>query len=297
MWLSDHLFLDTSKYGGPVEPVGAMELFTTLAALSEATNRVRIGSLVACNGLRHPALVAKMAATIDVLSEGRLHLGMGAGWYEPEFAAAGVPFEAAGVRVRRLEEAVQVVGGMLSNETFSFEGTHYSVKEALLRPRPIQLPRPPVWVGGKGDRVVSIAGRFADGFNTVWAWTPDAFRGRVGVLNRAARKAGRDPSSIRKSVGLYVLPAEDARDLESRWGRYVAASPPGTGDMDAREWMADKLAGNPTQILTTLSAFAELGVEEVILGFGILPFQIADEESVEWFVREVFPLTKKAEGE
>src|SRR6266702_1242674 len=109
-----------TRYGGGDRTQGAMECFTTLAALGSATSRVRLGSLVVCNDLRPPAVVAKAAATIDVISAGRVELGIGAGWYEPEFRAAGIPFKAPGVRVSRLAEAVQVVRGMLSVAPFSF---------------------------------------------------------------------------------------------------------------------------------------------------------------------------------
>lgn len=292
VWISDHLFFDTSKYGGPGEPVGAMECWTTLAALAAATTRVRLGTLVVCNDLRSPALVAKMAASLDVLSGGRIEVGMGAGWYEPEFRAAGVAFERPGIRIDRLAEAVQVVAGMLANPSFSFDGRHYRVEGAWNLPAPAQTPRPPVWVGGKGDRVVRVAARYADGYNSVWAWTPEAYAGRVHVLERAAAEAGRREGDVRRSVGLYALPGADEDDIRARWRRYVEVSPPGTGTHEPSEWGVDKLYGTPEQIVKRVRAFAALGVEEVILGFGILPFQIADEEAVEWFAREVFPLVR-----
>lgn len=293
VWVSDHLFLDLEKYGGPAQVQGSMECFTTLAALAVSTERVRLGSLVACNDLRSPVVVAKMAATLDVLSGGRIDVGLGAGWYEPEYRAAGIPFDPPGVRIRRLAEAVQVVGGMLSSVPFSFEGSYYRVQEAWNLPRPVQSPRPPVWVGGKGDRVAGVAGRHADGFNSCWAWTPEAYAGRVEVVERAAGEAGRDPSAVRRSVGLYALPGTDEGDVERRWERYVANSPPGIGaalgplGLDA--WRRDKLCGTPEAMTETLNAFAALGVEEVILSFGIVPFQVADPSAPELFAAEVVP--------
>jgi probable F420-dependent oxidoreductase len=293
VWVSDHLFLDLAKYGGPARMQGSMECFTTLAALAVTTERIRLGSLVACNDLRSPVVVAKMAATLDVLSGGRIDVGLGAGWYEPEYRAAGIPFDAAGVRIRRLAEAVQVVGGMLASVPFSFEGSHYRVREAWNLPRPVQSPRPPVWVGGKGDRVARVAGRYADGFNASWAWTPEAYAGRVEIVERAARGAGRDPAEVRRSVGLYALPGTDERDVERRWERYLAGSPPGAatalnpGGLDA--WRRDKLCGTPEAMAHTLEAFAALGVEEVILGFGIVPFQVADPSAPDLFAAEVAP--------
>lgn len=295
LWLSDHLFLDISKYGGPEDPSSAMECWTTLAALASITSSVRLGTLVVCNDLRHPALVAKMAATVDVISSGRLELGMGAGWYEPEYLAAGIPFDPPGVRSSRLAEAVQVVGGMLSEEAYSFSGEFYEVKEAYNLPRPVQKPRPPLWVGGKGDRLVKVAAAHADGFNSVWAWTPDDFAGRIEVLEAQAKRAGRSPQDLRRSVGLYALSADDDDELEVRWKNYVEAGPPGVADEGFRRWRTDKLAGTPDEVIARVRGFERLGVSEVILGFGVLPFQIADQTAVEHFAREVLPAFHREE--
>ena len=290
VWVSDHLFLDLGKYGGPADPQGSMECFTTLAALAISTERVRLGSLVACNDLRLPAIVAKMAATIDVLSGGRVDIGMGAGWYEPEYHAAGVGFDPPGTRVGRLAEAVQIVAGMLSSAPFSFEGSHYRVEDAWNLPRPVQSPRPPVWVGGKGDRVAALAGRYADGFNSCWAWTPGAYAGRVRIVERAAEKAGRDPSSVRRSVGLYTLPGTDEADVRRRWERYLANTPAGVGaSLSLEGWRRDKLCGSPEAMAETVEAFAALGVEEIILSFGIVPFQVADPSAPDLFAAQMFP--------
>jgi alkanesulfonate monooxygenase SsuD/methylene tetrahydromethanopterin reductase-like flavin-dependent oxidoreductase (luciferase family) len=150
VWVSDHLFLDWSKYGGSSEPRGSLECWMTLSGLAAATSRVRLGSLTLCNDLRNPALVAKMAATLDVISGGRLDLGLGAGWYEPEYAAAGIEFSPAGTRIARLGEAVEIVGRLLEGEELTYPGRHYSIRGAICRPGPLQTPRPPVWVGGQG---------------------------------------------------------------------------------------------------------------------------------------------------
>jgi probable F420-dependent oxidoreductase len=288
VWVSDHLFLDLGRYGGSEERQSAMECFTSLAALSVSTQRVRLGTLVVCNDLRPPTLVAKMAAGIDVLSGGRLELGVGAGWYEPEYRAAGIEFSSPGVRITRLGEAVRIIIGMLSSESFSFEGEHYRVAEARNLPRPVQSPRPPVWIGGKGDRITALAGRLADGYNSVWSWTPEAFADRLKIVHRAARNVGRDPASVRKSVGLYCLPAAGDAELRARWQRYLEVSPVEV-DASFDEWRTGKLAGTIAEMLETIAAFEELGVEEVILGFGVLPFQIADASAVEFFAGEVLP--------
>ncbi|HYP23423.1 MAG TPA: LLM class flavin-dependent oxidoreductase, partial [Actinomycetota bacterium] len=168
VWVSDHLFLDWGKYGGPATRQGSLECWTTMTALAAATSKVRVGSLTLCNDLRSPALVAKMAASLDLLSGGRLDVGLGAGWYEPEYRAAGIDFDSAGTRIRRLGEAVEIVGRLLAGEELTFDGRHYQVQEAICLPRPAQSPRPPVWVGGKGDLLLRTAARVADGWNFSW---------------------------------------------------------------------------------------------------------------------------------
>lgn len=288
LWVSDHLFLDLSRYGGPAKNQFSMECFTVLAALSQCTSRIRIGTLVVCNELRIPSLVAKMASTLSVFSGGRFELGIGAGWYEPEYRAAGIEFERPGVRVDRLAESVQLIRGMVSNPRFTFQGRHCRVKDCWTLPQPPHLP---VWVGGKGDRIVRTAGKFADGFNTVWAWTPEAFGERVRLLESSAVSAGRDPAKIKKSVGLYCLPGRDESELHRRWERYLANSPPGIGRGESFDhWRRDKLAGTPEAIASTVKSFGDRGAGEVILGFGLLPFQICDGSAVEDFVRKVVPL-------
>lgn len=289
VWVSDHLFSDVSKYGGPPGVWGVMECFTTLAAIAATTNRIRIGSLVACNDLRSPALLAKMVATLDVLSKGRIEVGMGAGWFEPEYQAAGIPFDAPRTRIDRLGEAVEIVKGMLSSESFSFTGEFYEVRDAWNLPRPVQSPRPPIWVGGKGDRVAATAGRHADGYNAAWAWTPETYRERIRRLEEGARAGGRDPSSVRKSVGLYCLPGSNQDELAIRWQKYVQAGRGVFPGADFDDWRTDKLCGLSHEMLARLDEFRTLGVEEVILSFGILPFSIADPDAVEWFARDVIP--------
>lgn len=296
VWISDHLFFDISKYGGPDTQQDTLECFTTLAALSSVTERVRLGSLVLCNDLRPPSLVAKMAATIDVLSGGRLDIGIGAGWYEPEYRDAGIPFDRASIRVEKLGEALRVIKGMLAHESFSFEGKHFKVEDALTLPQPVQRPNPPVWVGGKGDSIVKTAGRYADGFNSAWAWTPEDFEGRVRLLEETAMSAGRDGGSVKKSVGLYTIVADDEGGLEQSFERYQSVSLGASKGTSLSEWRADKLAGTPETIAHKVKQFESLGVQEVILGFGLLPFQIAEEEGVERFAKGVFPLVGERQG-
>lgn len=287
LWLSDHLFFDLSRYGGSSEPQFSMECFTSLSALSQWTRRARLGSLVACSDLRHPSLLGKVGATLSAFSDGRFDLGIGAGWYEPEFLAAGVPFDNAATRVERLAEAVQVVRGMASNPSFSFEGRYCRVKDVWTLPQPRSMR---VFVGGKRDSVVRTAGQHADGYNTAWAETPSGYARKIGLLNRAAEQAGRAPANLSKSVGLLCLPGRDEAEVQMRWERYLAAGPSGAGGrLTLAAWRENKLAGTPAEIGAKVQEFSDSGAEEVILSFGLVPFQISDASAVEDFVAEFRP--------
>jgi F420-dependent oxidoreductase-like protein len=292
VWVSDHFYLSLSRYGGSDEPQGSVEPITALAGLATVTERVRLGTLVLSAGFRHPALLAKSAATVDLLSAGRLDLGIGAGWYEDEYVAFGYDFGTTGERFEILEESVEVLARLFGqSEPVSWEGRHFRLHEAYCHPRPAQKPRPPLWVGGKGgDRLLRLVARRADGWNTVWAWSPGAYGDRVGALRRICEQEGRDPTGVRLSVGLYTLVGEDQRDLVSRF-RAMQRWQPG-GGLDGAlldDWMRDKLVGTPEQVIERLAAFAAQGVEEMILSPASLPFAIHDESVLDLFAEAVMP--------
>jgi probable F420-dependent oxidoreductase len=295
VWISDHLFLDWGKYGGDTAAQGSFECWTTMSALAAVTQRVRIGSLTLCNDLRNPALVAKMAATLDLLSNGRLDVGVGAGWYEPEYNAAGIPFDAAGTRIRRLGEAVEIIARLLSGEELTFKGTHYTIDGALSRPLPRQRPRPPIWVGGKGDLLLATAARVADGWNLSWVGDVDAYRQRAAAADAACERAGRDPSTLRRSVGAYVLVGRDERDLSRRFERLVQRSPRGVlTAVSFNEFRRKGVVGTAERVIDALGRLAEVGVEEVIVSAGALPFQVADAGDVELIGAEVAPALRSS---
>jgi len=295
VWISDHFFLSLARYGGPDEPYGAAEPLAALAGLAAVTDRVRLGTLVLGAGFRHPATLAKSAVTIDLASAGRLDLGLGAGWYEDEYGAFGYEFGTLGRRFEILEETLEVLALLFGDEEpVTWTGSHFRLDGAYCRPRPLQSPRPPLWVGGKGGpRLLRLVARRADGWNTVWAWTPEGYGERARALDAACEREGRDPASVRRSLGLYAVVGEDRRDLERRWGRVTAAAPgSAAAGTDLEAWGADKLVGTPEEVLERLAAFAALGVEETIVSIGTLPFAIADEEMVDLVAERVVPAAR-----
>jgi probable F420-dependent oxidoreductase len=291
VWISDHFFLDLARYGGPAEPSGTVEPFTALAALATATDHVRLGTLVACTAFRHPAHVAKMATAIDLISGGRFDLGLGAGWYEPEFSAFGYEPASTGDRFGLLEEAVEVVAGLFAEGPFTHEGKRFQIEEAYNHPRPAQPGGPPIWVGGKGgERLLKLIARHASGWNTVWRRTADSFAERAARLRQMAEAEDRDPESIRLSVGLYTLVGEDEQDLSRRFEVFHRWAPGGALDRERLDDFArETLTGTPEVCLETLAAYASTGAEEFIVGAGPVPFSIADWSMVELIATALIP--------
>ena len=296
LWVSDHLFLDWGKYGGPDTRQGAYECWTTLSALAAVTSEIRLGTLTLCNDFRNPALLAKMAATLDQLSGGRLDVGLGAGWYEPEYAAAGIVFDPPGQRIARLGESLQIVGRLLEGEELRFDGRHYDIDGAICRPGPFQDPRPPLWVGGKGDYLLKTALRHADGWNFSWLGKTETYRDRLAAARKIAEEIGRDFDTFRRTVGVYLLAGSDDRDVQRRFRRLQEVSPVGvlTGSSGSAavswdEFKSSRFAGTAQEVIDRLGELKDLGVEEAILTVGVLPFQVSDLEDVEFVGGEIAP--------
>jgi F420-dependent oxidoreductase-like protein len=190
-WTFDHFYPIFSDPTGP-----CLEGWVTLTALAQATHRVRLGTLVTGIHYRHPAVLANMAATLDIISGGRLELGIGAGWNEEESGAYGIPLGTPKERSDRFEEACQVLVGLLSNETTSFSGQYFKLTDARCSPKPVQQPHPPICVGGSGERrTLRTAARFAQHWNFVGG-TVEEFAHKRDVLLEHCAEVGRDPKEI-----------------------------------------------------------------------------------------------------
>jgi probable F420-dependent oxidoreductase len=204
VWVFDHLL-----FRGPDgRSEGIWESWTTLSALAEATSRVELGTLVLCAGFRNPAVLAKMAVTLDSVSNGRLILGLGAGWHKPEFEAFGIPFDR---RLSRFEEALGVVSSLLRTGTLDFEGQHYWVRGGELRPRSSRAAGPPILVGAAGPRMLRLTARLADQWNGCWFGEPASAADLLAKVRHACAEVGRDPASLQLTVGVNVacgIPAE-----------------------------------------------------------------------------------------
>lgn len=192
LWDCDH-YQQPSKPGGPY-----FEGWTLLAALAAETTKARIGVLVSCNTFRHPALVAKMAATIDHVSNGRLDVGLGAGWYEPEHIAFGIPFPEPATLVSQFRESVEIIDSMLRNEHTTYAGVHYQLSDAPSRPQSVQRPRPPLTLGAHGPKMLGIVAKHADRWNS--HGSVEQIGERNKILDEHCNRIGRDPAEITRSL-------------------------------------------------------------------------------------------------
>jgi probable F420-dependent oxidoreductase len=201
IWLYDHLFYEQGD-----NRIGIWECWTMLSALAEATQRVELGSLVLCSPFRNPALLAKMAVTLDEVSGGRFTLGIGAGWNEPEFTAFGYPFDH---RADRLEEALQILQPLLKEGKAHFNGKYYTAVDCPIIPRGPRPAGPPLMVGGEGPRLLRLTARYADQWNICWRGSPQALDPWIEKMRRACEEEGRDPAELE----ITVLEALAYKDL------------------------------------------------------------------------------------
>ena len=242
-WFCDHFMANAPDTSGPWA-----EAWTTIAAVAAAVPRIRLGTLVTGNTYRHPAVLAKMAVTIDRISGGRLVLGLGSGWQENEHRAYGIPFYTTGDRLRRLEEACQVIKGLFSDEKTTFHGKYYQLEDAQLAPKPVQDPLP-LLIGGGGEKVtLRIAARWADEWN-VWG-DVDTMVHKMAILDRHCADLGRDPKEIERSAVALLFLSDDETFLARIRGG-------GSG--------RPIIAGNVDEVRETVAAYRDAGVDELIV--------------------------------
>jgi F420-dependent oxidoreductase-like protein len=242
IWLADH-FLPEEQALIPVH-----ECWITMAALARDVPRVRLGTLVAGNTYRHPAVLANMVATLDNLADGRVVLGLGAGWQQNEHEAYGLDYGSVGSRLDRLEEACQIIKGLFSNEHFSFNGEHYQLQDAPLEPKP-QQTKMPLMIGGGGEkRTLKITAQYADEWN-VWG-DVDILRHKMGVLDQHCESVGRDPQEIERSAVALLFLSDNEKYLK-RIREADIASP--------------TIIGNVNEVIEIVSKLKEIGVKELII--------------------------------
>ncbi len=246
LWWYDHF------HNVPVPAHEAVfECWTTVAAISQRTSRIRLGQMVGCNGYRNPALLAKITSTVDVISGGRLDWGIGAGWYEHEFNGYGYGFPVAKDRIGMLREAVEIVKAMWSEPDVSYAGTYYELNGAQCDPKPLQKPHPPILIGGGGEQLtLRVVARHADASN--FGGKPHEFAHKVEVLKGHCSAVGRDYDEIQKTWSPEVFIRETEQEVADAGSRSFWGEP-------VDSWSAGNLVGTPEQVADKIRTYLDLG--------------------------------------
>jgi F420-dependent oxidoreductase-like protein len=259
VWLDDHLMFGK-------RPI--LECWTTLAVLSSLTTRIRLGTMVLCSSFRNPALLAKMTATLDVISGGRLEFGIGAGVQKEEHIAYGMPFPEARIRIERMKEAVEIIKKMWTEEKASYKGKHYEINGAICEPKPVQKPHPPITIGGGGEKLtLKVTAQYADRYDFGYLPSLELYKHKLEVLENYCRAVGRDPQEIEKSCwpGGQVLIARHQKELGEK---LLQRKPKRVTISDFEKF---NLVGTPDDCLKKMQPYFDLGVTHFMLFFGDLP--------------------------
>src|SRR5258707_2122922 len=267
-WLVDHFHTIPQ----PSQEV-TFECWTTTAALARDTKRLRIGQMVSCNSYRNPALLAKMASTVDVLSHGRLNFGIGSGWYEHEYRAYGYDYPDAPERLRYLRDAVQVILAMWTQEEAVFEGKYYQVRGAINQPKGVQKPHIPLLIGGGGEKVtLKLVAQYGDACNV--GGDLETIKHKFAVIKKHCATVWRDYESIHPTSTTICSIAENDEEGQPKIPTMLRAR---AGDI-----LTNALIGSPATIRQRLAAFEAAGVQELIIRFTDVP-QL---DSLRFFARE-----------
>ena len=269
IWLYDHLHTIP-----PPRQEVTFECWTSIAALARDTSRVRLGQIVTCNSYRNPALLAKMASTVDALSHGRLDFGIGAGWYAEEYAAYGYPFPGTHERLERLREAVEIILAMWTQEEANFEGNYYQVRGAINQPKGKQQPHIPLLIGGGGEKVtLRLVAQYADACNI--GGDMPTIKHKLAVLKQHCEQLGRDYESIKRTTLI-----DDCVIAETEADVLAKLTIEERDNLEAlrQTW----LIGTPEQIRERLAEYEEAGIQELIVRF----VDAAQIEPVRLFARE-----------
>ncbi len=269
IWLYDHFHTVPT----PTQEV-TFECWTSTAALARDTKRVRIGQLVTCNSYRNPALLAKMASTVDALSHGRLDFGIGAGWYEEEYRAYGYAYPETRERLQRLREAIQVILAMWTQDEARFEGTYYQVRGAINQPKGVQKPHIPLLIGGEGEKVtLRLVAQYGDACNIGGGIAN--IKHKLAVLKQHCDELGRDYNSIRRTTLV------DDCAIAATEEQAIAKLTPAQRE-DLENLRQTELIGTPAMIRQRLAQYEEAGIQEIVVRF----VDATQLESIRLFARE-----------
>lgn len=274
IWVYDHFHTVPTP-----EIETCFEAWTITAGLARDTSTVKIGQMVTCNGYRNPALLAKIASTVDVMSHGRAICGLGAGWYEHEWLAYGYGFPETRDRMRAFRESVEIVVKMWTDEKASFKGEYYTIDGAINEPKGVQRPHIPLWLGGGGEKVtLKLVAQWGDACN-VGGGSPEQIRHKLAVLREHCDALGRDYNSIVRSTGMTIFLLEDGEDAEK-------ATTKVRGSTSFEEYSRGALVGTAAQVAERIQEVADAGADYIITYF---PRVAYDHTMLERFAAEIAP--------
>lgn len=282
LWVYDHF------HTVPVPAQEATyEAWTLMAALATVTTEVRLGQMCTCNSYRPPSYLAKVAANIDVISGGRVEMGIGAGWYEHEYLGYGYEFPKASVRIGMLREGVEIMRSMWTEDIANYEGSYYQLKGAINQPKPVQQPHIPLWIAGGGEKLtLNVAARYADYTN--YGQSLDEFVHKSEILAGHCREVGTDFDRIVRSKNFNVVCAETENEVEDRIGwirdHYSAFVEPTR--LDRMESLFRDMAGTPEQLVEKLHTWSAVGMDYAIVYFAEVAY---DAGGLELFASQVMP--------
>jgi alkanesulfonate monooxygenase SsuD/methylene tetrahydromethanopterin reductase-like flavin-dependent oxidoreductase (luciferase family) len=269
-WLNAYFSNKEDEEPNSEDPI--LECWTTLSSLATLTKRIRLGTILV-NMHRLPSITAKMLSTLDIISKGRIEFGLSAGWYENEIRSYGLPFPKASTRLEMLEEGVIIIKRMLTENQASFEGKHYTIKDAKCSPKPIQKPHPPIWVGGGGKKTLQLVAKYADGWN-YGLCTYNEYLSKISILRNCCKAVGRDYEKIAKAWHAIMLLGQDDNEIImlknniDKWKKTVA------------------ILGTPNDIIGEIERYmVSGGVRYFTIHFPDLP----DLRSLNLFAKSVIP--------
>ncbi len=278
-WFYDHFHPVPTPSTFPV-----FECWTMTTAISAETSKLRVGQMVTCNSYRNPALLAKISASVDVLSKGRLEFGLGAGWYEHEYNGYSYDFPSPATRIGMMDEAIQIIRRLWDEERVSFDGRFYHLKGAYCSPKPVQKPRPPVTIGGGGEKLtLRSAAKWADRSN--FFGDPQEFARKSRILDEHCRAVGRDPAEIERSHNEVVVTAETAEEARKRAEPHAKRLGQRLQDYTERNLVADY-----EEVSRYFAEYVDIGVTYFVVYFPGA-YEI---EPLELFAREVIPRIDEA---
>ena len=278
LWFSDHLMYTTPN-------VGSLEVFVTLAAVGARTHNISVGTKVVCAPFRHPAILAKMGATLDIITDGRFVLGIGAGWYRDEFEAFGFPFEE---RVDRVREIVEIVKKLWTQPVVDYEGRFYRISKAVSLPKPLQKPHPPIWIGSTGPRMLRLTAELADGW-VITNESPEGFQRKRDQIKKHARKMGRR-REIEASYYAYSSMGRTSGEAWKNAEEYILPERrrvlgPTLSLKDIEDMC---IIGSPDEWIARVKEYVSAGAEHIIVK--IVPL---NQDNLKLFGEKVIPYFKE----